>query len=683
MNRIGVLMLAAGLSLAPALAALGLSDDADPRIHEDGRRAAVWPASPLFDYQHMKLVLDIPDMSQPKLRGQETLRLAALGRARDAIRLDCNGPEIKEVRLGRDALPFTVADKVLLIQLPRPAAVGTPFEIQITYDLDFGKNKGNGLTYSTPHKKPPNDSFAFPQIHSQGEAQENSRWFPCHDFPNDRLTTELIVTVETGYEVSSNGNLLSKKETQDGRTTWHWLQNKPHVNYLVTLVVGKFGVVELGGPDSARPGLPMPVYTFLGTEDAVRKSFADTPEMVAFFEEKFDEPYPWDKYAQVIVRDFRWGGMENTSATTLYAQAANGDDETDLISHELAHQWFGDLITCRTWEHLWLNEGWASISEALWQEHKGGPENGRKEYLKVIRRFAGEQRAGNRGKSPDAPALASNRYADPDEAIMKADDVYAKGAMVLHMLRQRLGDAVFTAGTRLYLDRYKYNQAETDDFRRCMEEVSGQSLERFFDQWVNRPGLPRLDIDLEWDDSSKQLAVTIEQTQTINADNPAYAFSFPLYAKYEDGGGEYLYVKVDGRQARATFTLPSKPSNIATDPSVSVLAGAKVRKPLVMWIDQLRSGPTIISQLDAAEELASSLDPSSAMALLAVAQDPASDALLRTTASQSVAIMWLRDHAQPALTALVRAPRSLASRSALDAPDLEPALHPRLGGETR
>ncbi|MCC6676491.1 MAG: M1 family metallopeptidase [Phycisphaerales bacterium] len=644
MKRTGLLLWAAVSSLlllaGPARAG---EDPKDPRIDENGRSTAVWPVSPQFDHLHMILRLDIPDMGTARLSAIQTLRLSALGRARDRIRLDCAGPVIEEVRLGRDRIPFTVQDKTLTIELPRPALPGSPFEIQISYSLDFSGSRGNGLTYSAPRKSPANDSEKFPQIHSQGEAQWNSTWFPCHDFPNERLTTEMFITVDEAYEVCSNGRLVSRRSGSDGRATWHWLQDKPHANYLVSLVVGKLAVVEVGGPDSARPGLPMPVYTFLGTEDNIRKTFATTPAMIAFFEQKFDEPYPWDKYAQVIIRDFRWGGMENTSATTLFAPAADGGDQDDLISHELGHQWFGDLVTCRSWEHLWLNEGWASMCEALWAEHKAGPENGRREYLRAIRGFIGGQRASNRGSFPQAPAMASNRYRNPDEAIMKADDVYAKGAMVLHMLRQRLGDEVFTNGTRLYLDRFKFNQAETDDFRRCMEEASGESLERFFREWVYRPGLPRLDIELDWDEPARQLRVQVTQAQTINADNPAYAFSFPLYCKFEDGTGRYVYMSVDSRQTSAVFDLPSKPSGVSTDPNATVLAASVIRKPLAMWIDDLVRGPTIIAQLDAAEKLANLDEPEAANALAIVAQDPRFDDALRRAAAKAWAAWWSRE----------------------------------------
>lgn len=652
MHHLRPLLWAAGLLLVPSLAAAQPEEpkpvetpkaSTDPRIDKDGRLIAAWPVSPWFDFQHMKLDIDIPDINKAELSAVETLRMTALGRRRDTIRLDCNGPDIKEVKLGGTKLPFNVQDKVLLIHLPAPVAAGSTIEIQIRYDLEYSKNRGNGLTFSAPRKNPTNDSEKFPQIHSQGEAQENSRWFPCHDFPNERLTTEMIITVEDGYEVCSNGKLVGKAPAKDGRIVWHWLQSKPHVNYLVTLVIGKFSVVEFGGPDSARPGLPMPVYTFLGTEDNVRETFAQTPEMIAYFEQKFDEPYPWDKYAQVIVRDFRWGGMENTSATTLLASASRGGDQDDLISHELAHQWFGDLVTCRSWEHLWLNEGWASMCEALWAEHKGGAEKGRREYLRTIRGFVGSQRAGNRATAPQSPPMASNRYTHPDQAIMKADDVYAKGALVLHMLRQRLGDETFTAGTRLYLDRFKFNQAETDDFRRCLEEVSGESLERFFAQWVYRPGVPRLDIDMDWNEDAKQLKVDISQTQKINADNPAYAFPYPLYVKFDQGEGQYVYMTVDARQNSAVFSLPSKPSSVSTDPNMSVLAAANVRKPLAMWINQLRDGPTIIAQLDAAEALAREPGPAAEAALAAVALDAGADDGLRRAAAESFAATWWRD----------------------------------------
>ena len=671
-----------------------------------GRDLAHWPPSPQFDYRHMRLAIDIPDIQQARFSALETLKVTAVGNRRPTMRLDAGpGIDIKRVLRNGAVTPFRRESEQLWIDFSPAIQPGSDADITIEYECDFSKNHGNGLTWSKGRPDAPGLTEQFPQIHSQGESEENHLWFPCHDFPNVKLTTELVVTVEDGYEVCSNGHLVERKADSPsaGRVTWHWLQDKPHCNYLVTLVIGKFAVIDIGGPQTGRPGLPMHVYTPFGTEETVRERFRRTPDMVAYFEAKLDEPYPWDKYDQLICRDFIWGGMENTSATTLYMQAARGRGAgggvEDTVSHELAHQWFGDLITCKSWEHLWLNEGWASICEALWNEQKAnlaaagrplpetprqrppapaapppaetspkpaepavdlikpgeggadltpaadGPtpviapasDAGRRAYQRTILTFMRTQRGSNHGYAPLYPSLVSNRYDNAEDAIQKTDDVYSKGAMLLHMLRMGLGDEVFTQGTRLYLDRFKFRCAETDDFRHCMEEASGQSLERFFDQWAYRPGLPRFEIDLEYDDATGGLAVTVDQTQRIDWRNPVYEVRLPLLLKYEDGTSEYVYVGVDSRHVRTTFKTGLRPKDVSVDPNLTVLGASSIRKPLAMWINELREGPTLFSRVRAAERLAS-LDascPEVTALLLNTAADPDEDVTVREAAANS------------------------------------------------
>lgn len=655
------------LALAGALVTgvHGAGAQVDPRIDPaSGRHLAVWPPSVQFDYRHMTLVIDIPDMGKPFMTATETLTVVPIGSARQMMRLDCGEKiKIRNVTESGREVAFTHEGSVLTLKFGEALKDGATAEVKIEYDCDLAGNAGHGLTWSPGKEKGESETLRSPQLHSQGQAQHNHRWFPCHDFPNERLTTELIVTVEDGYEVSSNGSLVSKGSAGSGRTRWHWRQDQPHANYLVTLVVGKFATVDIGGDVSARPGLPMKVYTAFGTEEQVRSVFADTPAMVAFFEKKFDEPYPWARYDQLIVRDFLFGGMENTSATTLYEAAENGDQD-DLISHELMHQWFGDLITCKGWAHLWLNEGWASMGEALWREQEANlieaakaagaadpemtgtigiaarevapaSEAGRRAYQKSILGFLTTQRAVNRATAPAYPSLVSNYYRDADETIAKVDDVYAKGALLLHMLRTGLGDEVFTAGVKVYLDRFKFKFAETDDFRKCLEEVSGQSLERFFDQWAMRPGLPRLDVDVEYDEAAKKLKVAVEQVQHVDADNPAYRFTLPVYLKYDHGGYRFVYVDVNAKKVEATFDVARKPLQTSIDPNLTVMAFHRVRKPMAMWVNELREGPSVFAQVSAAEHLGLMDGDEASSALARAMVDAELDGVVREAATRA------------------------------------------------
>lgn len=635
-------MLAALLACSgPAIAQDTAANKADPRIDAaTGRQNAVWPQDRLFDHLHMTLALDIPDIAKPALSAVETITVAPIGQTRDSLSLDSRGPVVKTVTVGGVSASFHSADGKLLIEFPTPVSPGQAVDVTMTYDLDFSQNQGEGLTWSKPVEGAKSETRANVQIHAQGEAELNSKWFPCHDFPNERLTTEVYTTVEDGYEVVSNGHLESRAVQPDGRVKWHWVQDKPHAYYLVTLVIAKFAVVDVGGP--ARPGLPMPVYTPWGTEKNIPEVFGNTPDMVAFFERRFQQPYAWDKYAQVMVRDFAAGGMENTSCTLLTVGSANEGgkgDRDDLISHELAHQWFGDLVTCNSWEHIWLNEGWASFCEAIWNEYKGGnmgerpsEKRARDLYSRTVLGFLRQQRARNRGSAPGQPAVVSNRYPNPDATFTKTDDPYAKGAVVLHMLRERLGDQAFFAGVAAYLEKYKLKTVQTDDFRRSLEEASGQSLERFFWQWLYRPGIPRVAVEYTWDDAAGTLKVDAEQTQPIDHLNPAYAFVLPIYLKFEDGTSRWVEVPMETKTASGSFKLAAKPSQASVDPNIEVFAAYDTRKPLAMWMNEAADGVTYAARLDAVEHLAWAGENSVGEVLAKVANDSEELGTLRDAA---------------------------------------------------
>ncbi len=578
--------------------AWGSAPASDPRIDEDGRDRAVYPPARHFDHLHMRLAIDIPSMSEPVFHAVETLTVTPIGKPRDTLVLNATQMTIEAVTQNGRPIPYTHDRGFLTISFPRPIELGASAEAVIEYTKDFGKSRGTGLTWSDGDPDHVSETDRAPQIHSQGQPEFNRSWFACHDFPNERLTTELLVTVEDGFQVCSNGRLVSQKRAEGGaggRSTWHWLQDKPHAAYLVVLVVGKFSIVGLDARSAilSRP-IPMYLYAPIGSEDSAQAAYARTPEMIAFFERWFDEPYPWDKYAQLLVRDFMAGGMENTSATTMQDGSAYADpgSQDGIIVHEATHQWMGDLVTYKSWEHTWLSEGWATYAEALWAEHDAGaggddPAKARRAYQRRISGLIATERLTNRTFAPTFPALASNRYNSPMEVFVRANNVYSKGAVVLHMLRVRLGDEVFQRAVREYIDRYKLKEVETDDFRRVLEEVSGLSLERFFEQWIRRPGTPRVVFEYSWDDAASELTVSAEQTQQIDADNPAFALSFPIETEFEGGEIRRVIFDIDTKTATRTFKLPAKPAELTVDPDLSTAAWTRVRKPLSMWLRQL------------------------------------------------------------------------------------------------
>lgn len=633
-------LLSALAVLSVASAASGQAFD-DPRIDsKSGRDIAVYPPDRLFDHLHMKLVVDIPTMAEPHFDGVETLTVTPIAVPRTMLVLDAgDGLQIRSVTVNGAPATFTHKDARLTIQFPQPLAVGQIGTIVMTYHADNPGGKGKGFTWSKDNTRTPEEDFMF---HSQGQPETNHLWFPCHDFPNERLTTEVVVTVPKGYEALSNGHIVEVKKFSDGRTRFHWLQDKVHTTYLVSLIVSKFDVVNVGGPNSKRPGLWMPIYGPVGSGERLRTSFGNTPEMVALMEKLFDEPYPWDKYSQAIARNFAAGAMENTSCTTFaeFAATGSGNFLDGIIVHELCHQWFGDLCAYKGWEHTWLGEGWANYSEALWAEHKSGEKGYQQAVLAKRRSETGSERW-----FPRFAGMATNRYAEPDDRFSQVgrDWVYDRGGFVIHMLRQRLTDEVFWKGVALYIDRFKYKCAETDDFRKALEDASGQSLERFFEQWVRRPGFANLAIDYTWDEASKTLKVVVEQTQKIDGDNPAYAFSLPLDINTGDEKTwEYVDVIIDTTRTEQSFKLSAKPKSIAVDPNLTVLIKQKVRQPLEAWLDVLDHGRTLYAQWQAVEALGEFDEPRARQALLRVGATLTSEDALGEMVAQAVAAIDLR-----------------------------------------
>ena len=282
------------------------------------------------------------------------------------ITLDAFDLTVHRVRSNGRLLPFDNDRRRLTIGLGRSRRVGRNIRLVVEYEA----MPRRGLYFLRPDEAYPNRPR---QVWSQGEDEDSRHWFPCYDYPNDRVTSEVVVTVPSRYIAISNGRLLEVREGEDATKTYHWRQEQPHATYLVSLVVGEFARIE-----DEVDGIPVEYYVPPGREEDARRTLGQTPDVLRFFSETTGVPYPWDKYAQVTVADFIFGGMENTTATTLtdtvlHDQRAHLDfSAVALVAHEAAHQWFGDLLTCRDWSHAWLNEGFATYFELLYKEHHEG-----------------------------------------------------------------------------------------------------------------------------------------------------------------------------------------------------------------------------------------------------------------------------------------------------------------------
>lgn len=647
-----------------------------------GKNLLNYPPHRFVDFLHMKLAITIFDMNVKMWQANQTLTIKPIATSAASLVLNVAPPgkmEIYGARMSGDTvttITFSHQGEELTLTFNPPLAAEKIAEFQIDYILT---DPVEGITW-TP------ESPAWPgrpaQLHSQGQPESNHYWFPCHDFPNERLTTEIIATVPEGFLVCSNGRLVESKasviseidllrnsSSSSARTsaqpdsharshpvhTFHWLQDKPHVNYLVTFVVGKFDVVDVGSSK-----LPMPVYAPLGKGSSVDRTYGRTPKMIKLFERLVDEPYPWDKYAQLMVWNFGSGGMENTSATTMYDTAildetALLDGDLDgLISHELAHQWFGDLLTCKSWEHIWLNEGFATYFTHLWFEERDGKDAYLSGVLGSYRGLA----ANDKADAPFQPPMCSKEYSHPWEVFSRASNPYPKGASILHMLREKLGDKVFFDGLKLYVDRMKFGSPETSDLRYAFEDVSGLSLDRFFRQWCFHPGVPHVDVSYSWDSASSSLQVSLTQTQQIDGANPAFFFSLPIWIKLPNGQTQTLDMPIDGKEATQSFPLAAEPTLIAVDPDLSILAEWNVQESVSKWRDLLTQGPTIASKFRAVaaiQKLGWRNVPSDAvMALNSLAKESKDHFSLRIAAVEALGEVGTPD----LILAIVNAPPS-------------------------
>jgi aminopeptidase N len=546
-----------------------------------------------IDIRKIRLELRV-DLSKQTVQSRATLQVRSL-RSIKSISLDAVAFEVTKVSVGSGShekpAQFNHDGKKLVIQLESPWPAGRDGTFHIEYRVREPKD---GLHFFAPGKT---DYEAPLEVWSQGEPTSNRYWIPCIDEPDQRQTTELVVTVPPGFDVVSNGTLIERKENPDDRTvTFDWRQDKPHPSYLVTLVVGQFDVVR-----EEWDGIPVEYYVPRGRKDDVARSFGRTREMLSYFSKLFGVHYPWTKYAQVVAYQFG-GGMENTSATTLGEMALKDErsmlDSTPdwLISHELAHQWWGDLLTCRDWAHLWLNEGFASYAEALWDEHQGGAE----EYDYNL--FGKAEGAISGGKSRP---VVDRHY--PTPGSMFDGRSYPKGAWILHMLRQRLGDEAFWKSIHHYANEHRLQSVETTDFRRTLERETGRNLERFFYDWTERPGNPVLEVTTDYLPESRQARVTVKQTQ------PGEPFEFPLTIVFHgDGEGKLtpIEMEITGKEHSRLVGLPEPPAFVEVDPHQAVLMELKEIKGHSLWKAQVLRAPSVVCRIRAARHFGESkVDP--------------------------------------------------------------------------
>ncbi len=543
-----------------------------------------------YDVQHYKIELKVDDKTA-EVWGRATVTLTLTEDKKDSVAFDASELKFKIVTVAGAPVVFKVKDGRLIAPLGRLAARGEP----VTITAEYTFTPRHGLFRITPDEGYPQKPW---MVWTQGETEYNRHWFPCWDSPNDKATSEVVATVRAPFTTIANGALVDQKE-KDGWRTYTWKQEQPHSSYLVSFIAGDFEIFE-EQVELARGKVPLMVAVAKGRYDAadVKRTFAKTAAMVKFFSEKTGVDYPWAKYAQTCVYDFIWGGMENTSCTTLHqytvipAKLAQDRDSDGLISHELAHQWFGDLVTCQTWSETWLNEGFATYASALWIEHEQGAEA----YADTMAGMF----AGALGGDYQRP-IVTDRYTDPLD--MFDGHSYGKGACVLHMLRSIVGDVVFWKGIHLYLENGSFKNVRTRDLQGAMEHVYGEPLDWFFDQWLFKAAYPEFEVTTSWDETLKTLSVAVAQKQ--KADDHVALFRMPV--EIEIDGRMYL-TQVDRAEQTLTFPLDAKPGLVLFDPRGRVLKKLTQSLTVDQLCEILSKSPHVWMRRWAIERLGESKD---------------------------------------------------------------------------
>ena len=556
----------------------------------------------VVDIEHVRLDVSF-DLNGKKVLGTASITASPINEGLKSVTLDAAELEVKSVSLAPGTpLDYHLADDTLNILLPEPPGAGASFTTVIEYEATPRK----GLYFTGPDEGYPSKPL---QIWTQGEDEDSHYWFPCYDYPNDRFTSEMAIEVPASWFAISNGKLDSVADSADGRTkTYHWVQDKPHVTYLMTLCAGEFSRISQRDVD----GVPVEFYVQPGREEDGRRAFDNTPDMIKLFADLIGIPYPWAKYAQVAAQDFIFGGMENTSSTTqtdltLHDERAHLDFSSDpLVSHELAHQWFGDLLTCRDWSHAWLNEGFATFFEAVWRENHLGADEYKYDIYSMAREYLREDSEHYRRP------IVSNVYRNPMDIFDR--HLYEKGGVVLHMLRGVLGEDLFWKAIRHYAAKHQDTNVTTADLQRAIEEATGRNLDWFFDQWVFKGGHPSFNVSYAWEAATSTAKITVKQTQ--QPDDLTSIYRVPLKVAFLSANGRQTY-PIDVTESEHTFhfELAERPEAVQFDPGYQALKILEFDRPADMLEYQVKNDKDVIGRIEAAQKLGKLGTPASVPAL--------------------------------------------------------------------
>jgi len=564
------------------------------------------------DLVHTKIEASL-NWEASQLNGKATLSMKPHFYEIDSVVLDAKGMEIKTITLSGKELSYDYSNgNTLTVYLDKSYKK----DQLITFTVDYiAKPEGRetsgsaaitsdkGLYFINPKGE---EEGKMPQVWTQGETEANSVWFPTIDAPNMKSSQEVLLTVDNKYTTLSNGKLISSKKNTDGTRTDYWKQDLPHAPYLFMLAVGEFKIVQDSYTRGDGKKIEVNYYVEPAYENDARAIFGKTPKMIKFFSNKLGVEYPWDKYSEIVVRDYVSGAMENTGAVIFgdyvyktKRELIDGNDES-TIAHELFHHWFGDLVTCESWANLPLNESFANYSQYLWDEYEYGIDEA--DYNAI-------EEANGYYQSGGYHDLINFYYKDKEE--MFDGHSYNKGGRILHMLRNHLGDDAFFQGLNKYLTTNAYKSAEVHNLRLAMEEVSGEDLNWFFNQWFLGKGHPVIFTEQEINQEQQTVTLRIQQAQSFNV------FRLPVKIALWDETGKHSYsVVLDSVNQQFTFPFKGKLANVLLDDDQMLLAKVYEEKPTTQYIHQFNNADKFRAKSTALKHIAKSTNPEKATILV-------------------------------------------------------------------
>lgn len=601
-----------GLAILSGFSSANAQQETSPKVNPTYRATA----TKYTDLVHTKLDVKF-DYAKRYLYGKAWLTLKPHFYSTDTLVLDAKGFDLKSIAMvgtkSNTPLKFTYDQEKIHIQLNKKYVKDEKYTIYIDYVSKPNELKASGSAAITDEKglyfiNPDGTDKEKPiQIWTQGEAESSSAWFPTIDKPNQKTTSELSMTVLSKYVTLSNGKLVSQKVNANGTRTDTWKMDLPHSPYLFMMAVGDFKITK-----ELWRGKEVSYYLEPKYAPYAKAIFGKTPKMLAYFSQITGVAYPWNKYAQIVARDYVSGAMENTTAT-LHGESVQATDrelldgsEESTIAHELFHQWFGDYVTTESWSNITVNESMATLGAILWKGHDAGKDAEDRDRYESLNSYLGTT---ENGESPTLVRFNYNNKMDVFDQVS-----YPKGAVILYALKNQMGDDAFYKSLNRYLTANAFKNSEAHQLRLAFEDVTGKDWSQYFNQWYYAGGHPILDV--KYDYTNGNATISVKQTQAATVQT----FTLPLKVDIYVGGKKISKeIVINSREQSFSFPVSAKPDLIDFDVDKILVGELKDNKTAENFIFQYTNAPSYVNRIKAVEYAVSKSKETAAQQLLVLA----------------------------------------------------------------